>query len=196
MARTFPRLFRAAVNLHPSPVDLSMIMDLRITQILTAGDQGIEPRCDAPEAPALPLSQSPNRFSFKCLLVPRRGPLSSLSKYLPFLSLPGGLAANRTRPDALRERCSALELRAHHNHLPPFAPLFVFISLPLVGSMGYDPIVFRLKAGGFLHLSYEPNRFGPVCFNFFKPGFDIFVFRAGGGIRTPNDPKAVAFTAR
>ena len=38
--------------------------------------------------------------------------------------------------------------------------------------MGYDPIVFRLKAGGFVHLSYEPNRFGPVRF-FLKPGFAI-----------------------
>ena len=63
--------------------------------------------------------------------------------------------------------------------------------------MGYDPIVFRLKAGGFIHLSYEPDRFGLVRFNFFKPGFAIsssFVGRLG------NDPswtsRAVAFTAR
>jgi hypothetical protein len=79
MARTFPRLFRAAANLHPSPVDLSMIMDPRITQILTAGDQGIEPRCDDPESSALPLSQSPNRCLPSCRLGPKRGPLASSS---------------------------------------------------------------------------------------------------------------------
>ena len=154
------------------PVDNVNDRGSEITQILVAGDQGVEPRCDAPEASALPLSQSPNRLLPECRLGPQRGPLASSSNPCPFSVHP--VSPEGFEPSTFRVRtCCAdpVAPRTRHFHLPPSTS---FISSLLVGSMGYDPIVFRLKAGGFVHLSYEPNRFGP-CF-FFKLGFDIVFF--------------------